>query len=45
MMPMMMPPPTAAGSGWRKRRQQKFEDLEYGVQLPKTVIQKPPSGG
>jgi PPE-repeat protein len=45
MMPMMVPPPISAGSGWRKRKQQKFEDVEYGVELPKRVVQRPPSGG
>ncbi|MFY2859034.1 PPE family protein [Mycobacterium sp. THU-M104] len=43
--PMMMSPPVSAGSGWRKRKQQKFEDLDYGVELPKRVIHRPPSGG
>ncbi|MGO9382930.1 MAG: PPE family protein [Mycobacterium sp.] len=45
LMPMMVPPPISAGSGWRKRKQQKFEDLEYGTELPKRVVQRPPSGG
>ena len=45
MMPMMVPPPMSAGSGWRKRKQQKFEDLEYGAEVPKKVIHRPPSGG
>jgi hypothetical protein len=32
MMPMMVPPPPiSAGSGWHKRKQQKYEDIEYGV--------------
>lgn len=45
LMPMMAPATNSAGSGWRKRKQQKFEDLEYGAELPKKVIQRPPSGG
>ena len=45
LMPMMVPPTSSAGSGWRKRKQQKFEDLEYGAELPKKVIHRPPSGG
>jgi PPE-repeat protein len=45
LMPMMVPPPISAGSGWRKRKQQKFEDLECGAELPKRVVQRPPSGG
>ncbi|KKC03592.1 PPE family protein [Mycobacterium nebraskense] len=45
VMPMMAPAANSAGSGWRKRKQQKFEDLDYGAELPKKVIQRPPSGG
>jgi len=45
MMPMMVPPPISAGSGWRKRKQQNVEDLECGAELPKKVVQRPPSGG
>lgn len=45
LMPMMAPATNSAGSGWRKRKQQKFEDLEYGAELPKKVIHRPPSGG
>jgi len=46
IMPLMpVPPPASAGSGWRKRKQQRFEDLEYGVELPKKVMHRPPSGG
>ncbi|OBH90471.1 PPE family protein [Mycobacterium sp. E2733] len=46
LMPMMAPAASnSAGSGWRKRKQQKFEDLEYGAELPKKVIHRPPSGG
>lgn len=45
VMPMMAPSTNSAGSGWRKRKQQKFDDLEYGAELPKKVIHRPPSGG
>ncbi|CQD19613.1 PPE family protein [Mycobacterium europaeum] len=45
LMPMMAPATNSAGSGWRKRKQQKFEDQEYGAELPKKVIHRPPSGG
>jgi len=46
LMPMMMATPsTSAGSGWRKRKQAKLEDLEYGAEAPKKVIHRPPSGG
>lgn len=36
-------PPDSAGSGWRKRA--NYDDIEYGVKLPGTVMQKPPSAG
>jgi PPE-repeat protein len=47
MMPMMpmMPPPISAGSGWRKRKQQKYEDVQYGAELKGTVMPRPPSAG
>ncbi|OBF03504.1 hypothetical protein A5730_21970 [Mycobacterium sp. ACS4054] len=45
LMPMMAPTSNSAGSGWRKRKQQKFDDLEYGAEIPKKVIHRPPSGG
>jgi PPE-repeat protein len=44
-LPPLMPPPITAGSGWRKRKQQKYEDLEYGLEVKGTVIPKPPSAG
>jgi hypothetical protein len=76
-----MPPPISAGSGWRKRKQQKYgdsedeeyeecdepadgsavsapespgsgwrkranyDDIEFGAELPGTVMKKPPSAG
>ena len=45
MLPPLMPPPISAGSGWRKRKQQKYEDIAFGAELKGTVIPKPPSGG
>jgi PPE-repeat protein len=45
VLPPIMPPPISAGSGWRKRKQQKYEDLEYGLELKGTVMQRPPSAG
>ncbi|WP_099223257.1 PPE family protein [Mycobacterium persicum] len=45
MLPPLMPPPISAGSGWRKRKQPKYEDLEYGVELKGTVMPRPPSAG
>ncbi|POX87891.1 hypothetical protein C3469_15850 [Mycobacterium kansasii] len=45
MLPPLMPPPISAGSGWRKRKQPKYEDLEYGLELKGTVVPRPPSAG
>ncbi|MBW0012328.1 PPE family protein [Mycobacterium sp.] len=45
MLPPLMPPPISAGSGWRKRKQPKPEDLEYGTQVKGKVIRTPPSAG
>jgi PPE-repeat protein len=44
MLPMM-PPPISAGSGWRKRKQQKYEDISIGKELKGTVMPRPPSAG
>jgi hypothetical protein len=42
----LMPPPISpAGSGWRKRKQQKYEDIAIGAELKGTVIRPPPSAG
>ncbi|MCV7379032.1 hypothetical protein BST11_18935 [Mycobacterium alsense] len=45
MLPPLMPPPISAGSGWRKRKQPKSEDLEIGKQVKGSVIHPPPSAG
>jgi PPE-repeat protein len=45
MLPPLMPPPISAGSGWRKRKQQKYEDIAIGKELKGTVIPRPPSAG
>jgi PPE-repeat protein len=46
MLPPLMPPPISpAGSGWRKRKNQKYEDIEIGAELKGTVIRPPPSAG
>jgi PPE-repeat protein len=46
MLPPLMPPPISpAGSGWRKRKQQKYEDVEIGAELKGTVMRPPPSAG
>ncbi len=46
MVPPIMPPPISpAGSGWRKRKQQKYEDIAIGAELKGTVMRPPPSAG
>jgi PPE-repeat protein len=46
MLPPIMPPPISpAGSGWRKRRQQKYEDIAIGAELKGNVMRPPPSAG
>jgi PPE-repeat protein len=45
MLPPLMPPPISAGSGWRKRKQQKYEDIAIGKEIKGTVIPRPPSAG
>jgi PPE-repeat protein len=44
-LPPLMPPPISAGSGWRKRKQQKYEDIQIGAELKGTVMPRPPSAG
>jgi PPE-repeat protein len=45
-LPPLMPPPiSSAGSGWRKRKQQKYEDVAYGMDVKGTVMPRPPSAG
>lgn len=46
IMPMMVPPPAAsAGTGWRKRRQQKYEDVALGQEVKGKVMPRNPSAG
>jgi PPE-repeat protein len=45
MLPPLMPPPVSAGSGWRKRKQQKYDDLEFGLEVKGTVMPRNPSAG
>jgi PPE-repeat protein len=46
LMPMMAPSASSSpGSGWRKRKQQRSEDQEYGAGVPAKVVHRPPSGG
>ena len=43
--PPMMPPPVGAGSGWRKRKEPKLEDLQVGAKVKGKVMRPPPSAG
>jgi PPE-repeat protein len=45
MLPPIMPPPISAGSGWRKRKQQKYEDIAIGAEVKGKVMRPPPSAG
>jgi PPE-repeat protein len=45
MLPPLMPPPIGAGSGWRKRKQPKLEDLQVGAEVKGKVMRPPPSAG
>jgi PPE-repeat protein len=45
MLPPLMPPPISPGSGWRKRKQQKYEDIEFGLGIKGKVMPRPPSAG
>lgn len=45
MLPPLMPPPISPGSGWRKRKQQKYEDIEIGLDIKGKVMPRPPSAG
>ena len=45
MLPPLMPPPISAGSGWRKRKQPKLDDLQIGAEVKGKVMRPPPSAG
>jgi PPE-repeat protein len=45
MIPPLMPPPISPGSGWRKRKAQKYEDISIGKELKGNVMKPPPSAG
>ncbi len=44
-MPPLMAPPISAGTGWRKRKPQKYEDISIGKELKGTWMPRPPSAG
>jgi PPE-repeat protein len=45
MLPPLMPPPLSPGSGWRKRKAQRYEDMEIGAELKGKIVRPPPSAG
>jgi PPE-repeat protein len=45
MMPPLMAPPISPGTGWRKRKSQKYEDISIGAELKGNVMKPPPSAG
>jgi PPE-repeat protein len=45
MIPPIMPPPISPGSGWRKRKQQKYEDVALGAEVKGKVMPRSPSAG
>ncbi len=47
MLPPLMAPPItpSAGSGWKKRKEPKYEDLAMGLELKGTFMTRPPSAG
>ncbi|MGC2653750.1 MAG: PPE family protein [Mycobacterium sp.] len=45
MLPPLMPPPISPGTGWRKRKQQKYDDIEIGLDIKGKVMPRPPSAG
>jgi PPE-repeat protein len=45
ILPPLMPPPVGAGSGWRKRKEPKLEDLQIGAEVKGKVMRPPPSAG
>jgi len=45
MMPPLMPPPVSPGSGWRKRKPQKYDDIAICAELKGKVMKPPPSAG
>ncbi len=46
MMPPLMPPPRGSAGGRRRGRDGRdYENIEYGLELPGTVMRRPPSAG
>jgi PPE-repeat protein len=45
MMPPLMAPPISPGSGWKKRKPQKYDDISIGKEYKGNVMKPPPSAG
>ncbi len=45
MLPMAPMRPGQGSSGARRRKGRDYDDIEYGAELPGTVMQRPPSAG
>src|SRR6202000_665544 len=44
-MPPLMPPPISPGSGLRKRKEQKYENIAIGAELKGKAVKRRPSAG
>lgn len=45
MLPMAPVRPGSGASGTRRRKGRDYDDIEYGAELPGTVMHRPPSAG
>ncbi|MEB4211551.1 PPE family protein [Mycobacterium sp. 94-17] len=45
MLPMVPMRPTRGGADGRRRKGRDYDDIEYGAELPGTVMNRPPSAG
>lgn len=45
MLPMAPVRPGSGASGARRRKGRDYDDIEYGAELPGTVMHRPPSAG
>lgn len=45
MLPMTPVRPGSGASGARRRKGRDYDDIEYGAELPGTVMHRPPSAG
>jgi hypothetical protein len=45
MLPMVPMRPTRGSANGRRRKGRDYDDIEYGAELPGTVMHRPPSAG